>query len=179
VNITPAEKGSLNLTTYGESKVDSMQFRQTMGLWPTGIAVLAVREGNGEVEAMTANSITSVSLEPLSVLVCVHKDAAIMPHLDQAPVYSASFLRADQQAMSDFFARRWEGSETPGYRFVEWAGGVRLDTCTGAVALRKSAIHDGGGHWIVVGEVVDLYASPDPADPLIFFGGGYRRLSGE
>jgi flavin reductase (DIM6/NTAB) family NADH-FMN oxidoreductase RutF len=169
----------LNLTTYNESKPDSVQFRQTMGLWTTGVAVLAVRRENGEVEAMTANSITSVSLDPLLVLVCIHKDAAIMPHLRQAPVYSVSFLRADQQALSDTFARRREGSESPGYEFVEWAGGVRLESCTGAVALKKAAIHDGGDHWIVVGEVVDLYTSPDPAGPLVFFGGGYRRLAGE
>ncbi len=165
------------MTTYDESKVDSMQFRQTMGLWPTGVAVLAVRQENDEVAAMTANSITSVSLEPLLVLVCIHKDAAIMPHLEQAPVYSVSFLRSDQQAISDYFAKRWKGSQPPTHRFVEWAGSVRLESCVGAVALEKTAIHDGGGHWIVVGEVVDLYASPDPADPLIFFGGGYRRLA--
>ncbi|MBN1122008.1 MAG: flavin reductase family protein [Anaerolineae bacterium] len=167
------------MTTHNDSEVDSTQFRRTMGLWPTGVAVLAVQKENGEVKAMTANSITSVSLDPLLVLVCIHKEATIIPHLHKAPILSLSFLRDDQETLSGYFAKLWEGSEPPDYKFIEWAGGVRLESCVGAVGMKEYAIHEVGDHWIVIGEVVALFESPDPTNPLIFFGGNYRQLTGE
>ena len=127
-----------------------------MRLWATGIAVLAVRQMDGEIAAMTVNSVTSVSLDPMLVLVCIHKDGMIMPHLREAPIFSLSFLNANQQDLSDYFAKRWQGDEPPNHRFVDWADGVRLGTCIGALAMKKHAIHEGGDHWIVVGDEASI-----------------------
>lgn len=161
-----------------DSPLDTRQFRRTMGLFATGVAVLAtLRQDNGEAIGMTANAITSVSLDPMLVLVCVDKKARIAPHLLQAEGFSLSFLGADQEALSVYFAGLWQGDEPPPFTFQMWAGQPLLTGCIGAVACRRYAIYEGGDHWIVLGEVIALHHTAEAADPLIFFSGRYRRLA--
>lgn len=161
-----------------DSPLDSRQFRRTMGLFATGVAVLAtVRQDNGEVIGMTANAIASVSLDPMLILICVGKEAHIAPHLLQAEGFSLSFLGADQEALSVYFAGLWQGGDPPRFAFEMWQGQPLLVGCIGAVACRRYAVYEGGDHWIVLGEVTALHRPAETAAPLIFFGGRYRRLA--
>jgi len=125
---------------------------------------------------MTANSLTSVSLEPILLLVCVQKTAHIMPHLQANEVFSLSILSYEQIPLSDYFAGRSPLPEPPPFEFVTWEGGLRLAGCVGALGCVRHQVLEGGDHWIVLGRVTALYCSDDPPHPLIFFGGRYRRL---
>jgi flavin reductase (DIM6/NTAB) family NADH-FMN oxidoreductase RutF len=149
-----------------------------MGLFATGVTVLTVRDGGGQVRGMTANAVTSVSLEPTLLLVCVGKQANIAPALLAAGSFSLSFLPEDRADLSEYFAGLWrDGTPPPGFAWAEWGvNAPRLDACLAAVACRTERVLDGGDHWIVIGEVVDLYHAESPGRPLIFFGGRYRRL---
>ncbi len=161
-----------------DSPLDTRQFRRTMGLFATGVAVLAtLRQDNGEAIGMTANAIASVSLDPMLILVCVDKKARIAPHLLQAEGFSLCFLGADQEALSVYFAGLWQDNEPPPFAFQMWAGQPLLTGCIGAVACRRYAVYEGGDHWIVLGEVTALHRPQESADPLIFFSGRYRRLA--
>ncbi len=161
-----------------DSPLDSRQFRRTMGLFATGVAVLAtLRQDNGEAIGMTANAIASVSLDPMLILICVGKEARIAPHLLQAEGFSLSFLGADQEALSVYFAGLWQGDTPPRFAFEMWHGQPLLVDCIGAVACRRYAVYEGGDHWIVLGEVIALRRPAEAAAPLIFFDGRYRRLA--
>ncbi len=157
--------------------LDTRLYRRTMGLFATGVAVLTTRSAAHAVVAMTANSVTSVSLEPLLLLVCVNREAHIATHLMEAETFCLSFLAEDQGALSDYFAGISRLPEPPAFRFVEWEGGSRLEDCIGAVGCRRSQVLEGGDHWIVLGDVMALHRPDNPAPPLVFWGGQYRRLA--
>lgn len=157
--------------------IESLDYRRTMGLFATGVTILATRTSDGEAIGMTANSLTSVSLDPLLLLVCVSKDAHIVSPLQHADTFSISILAEDQAAVSDYFAGIYSRPEPPPFSFETWEGGLRLTRCVAAIGCRYYAIHDGGDHWIFVGSVIALYRRALPSDPLIFYSGKYRHLA--
>lgn len=155
---------------------DSGGFRRTMGLFATGVTVLAVERG-GVVHGMTANAVTSLSLDPLLILVCVGKQtrtAALLGHVDG---FALNILREDQEDLSVFFAGLWGEAPPPPFQFVPWEGGPRLMGCLASIGCRKHQLLEGGDHWIVVGRVVALHRGTTLQRPLIFYGGRYVRLA--
>lgn len=159
------------------SQVDSRAYRRTMGLFATGVTVLATETESGEIIAMTANAITSVSLDPLLLLVCVAKDANVAPHLLSANRFSLSFLAQDQAALSDYFAGISHQAEPPAFTFERMAEVVRLRGCIAAIGCTRFDVLEGGDHWIILGKVEALHRPDTLPDPLVFYGGLYRRLA--
>ena len=88
--------------------IDSRPFRQTVGRFVTGVTVIAI-DVDGEIRAMTANSFTSLSLDPPLVLFCLGKETKVGHHIRSAPGFSISILREDQRDLSSYFAGagRW------------------------------------------------------------------------
>lgn len=155
--------------------VDPRAFRKTAGQFPTGVAVVAT-EVKEEIHAITVNSLTSVSLDPILMLVCVDKRAKMAEFMQQTKGFSVNFLRDEQQALSTYFAGGWKEKAPPPFRFVVWTGGPRLEGCAGAIGCRLHQLIEGGDHWIVIGEVVALHSGVEPRYPLVFHGGMYRKL---
>jgi len=157
-------------------EIDCWDYRRTMGMFATGVTVVAVETDNGIV-GMTANAVTSVSLDPLLVLVCVHKRARIMKHLRKAQKFSISILNENQADLSRYFANMWNEPEPPVHSFLAWDGVVRLAETMGAIACRVHELLEGGDHWIVIGQVLDLYRCERMANPLLFYEGEYKQIS--
>ena len=156
--------------------IDSRTFRQTVGRFVTGVTVIAI-DVDGEIRAMTANSFTSLSLDPPLVLFCLGKETKAGHHIRSAPGFSISILREDQRDLSSYFAGAWAtDTAPPPFSFTEWEGGPRLDGCMAALGCRTHAIHEGGDHWIVVGHVIATYRDEDAGEPLVFFRGRYVGL---
>lgn len=155
--------------------LSSSDYRKAMALFATGVAVLSVEGPDSQITGMTANAVTSVSLDPLLLLVCVEKIANIAGLLLDAPGFSLSFLSERQQALSDYFAGRWQG-EPPPFSYESWTGGPRLSGSIAAIGCRRYAVMEGGDHWIVEGEVIALHRTPDAGEPLMFFASRYQRL---
>lgn len=162
----------INLT---EEVLDSRAFRNTIGLFATGVTVVAV-EVEGQIYGMTANAVTSVSLEPMLVLVCIQKEAHLMNFLHQAGGFSINILSEQQEDLSAYFAHMWPDSQPPAFTFTPWIGGPRLAGAIGAIACRTRELLEGGDHWIVVGEVIGLYRAENPANPLLYYRGQYRHI---
>ncbi len=158
--------------------IDPRAYRSTIGLFATGVSVVAVVHDDDELHAMTANAVTSLSLDPPLVILCLAKRARMVDALQRANGFSINFLHEDQQRVSDYFAGRRDGPAPP-LRFVAWEGGPRLEGCIGAVACRLHDVLEGGDHYIIVGRVISLYQAPQPARPLLFFTGAYRRLAAD
>ena len=156
--------------------IDPRTLRQTVGRFVTGVTVIAI-DVDGEIRAMTANSFTSLSLDPPLVLFCLGKETKAGHHIRSAPGFSISILREDQRDLSSYFAGAWAlDADPPPFSFTEWEGGPRLDGCMAALGCRTHAIHEGGDHWIVVGQVIATYRDEDAGEPLVFFRGRYVGL---
>lgn len=151
-------------------------FRQTIGLLATGVTVVATEVGD-TIHGMTANAVTSLSLDPLLMLVCVNKSARMAGFLEKADGFSINVLRDEQRALSTYFAGGWKQKTPPPFRFVPWEGGPRLEGCASAIGCGVEGLFEGGDHWIVVGRVLALHRGVEPIQPLLFFRGRYGTLA--
>jgi flavin reductase (DIM6/NTAB) family NADH-FMN oxidoreductase RutF len=155
--------------------VDSWLFRQTVGQFVTGVTVIAT-ENADTIHAMTANSFTSLSLDPPLVLFCVGRHTKMGSLIRESGRFSINILSRDQRDVSSYFAGAWKQADPPAFSFTTWEAVPRLDRCAATLACAVHAIHEGGDHWIVIGRVVAV-DRPDPAAvPLVFFGGRYVGL---
>lgn len=149
--------------------------RRAFGAFTTGIAVIGARGADGKLVGMTANSFTSVSLEPPLVLFCPARSLAAFDVYSGARYFSVSVLPAHAEGSSNRFARtntaKWESEP---YR----VGKTGTPLLLGALASFECEVvarHDGGDHLIVVGRVVQLKAT-EADEPLVFFRSRYRAL---
>ena len=155
--------------------LDSRHFREIVGLYATGVTIV-VAEVRGQVHAMTANSVTSVSLEPLLMLFCPSRKARIAQDPPGLTRFSINILRQDQQALSTYFAGGWKDTAPPPFRFVDSAAGPRLEGALASIGCRTHSISEAGDHYLVLGEVVCLHKGITPLQPLLFVSGKYRRV---
>lgn len=156
---------------------DEQAYRQTMARFATGVTVMTVQTESGEPIAMTANAITSVSLDPLLLLVCVGKQASIAPHVLEADSFAFSVLSEKQEDLSSYFAGIWDARTTPPpFAFMEWEGEALLAGSIAGIACQVHEIVEGGDHWIVIGRATALCRPENPGKPLIFYNGLYRQL---
>lgn len=127
---------------------------------------------------MTANAVTSLSLDPLLVICCIDKRANCLPYFHLNENFSLNILYRHQEDLSNYFANLWpEDTSPPDFEFVPWAGVSRLAGTMGAIACKLKEKIEGGDHWIMIGEVVALWRAEDVSDPLIYFRGQYRGLT--
>ena len=152
---------------------DPRAFRDLAGLFATGVAIVTL-ETRGEVHAMTANAVTSLSLDPMLMLFCPAKKARLAEHLEHMRQFTLNYLREDQEALSTYFAGGWKSAPAPPFRFVPSPAGPRLEGCLAAIGCDVERVSDGGDHWIVTGRVISLHRGIEPLRPLLFFRGTYR-----
>lgn len=156
-----------------QSTLDAMAFRQVMGLFATGVTVVATQIGE-EIHGMTANAFASVSLDPPLVLVCVNRPAHMARNLHESGRFSVNFLEQGQEDLSRHFARAT--GATPDFEFEPWAGTIRLVGCLGSVACEVERVYDGGDHEIFLARVLNVEQESREGDPLVFWKGRYRRI---
>ena len=129
---------------------------------------------------MTANSFTSLSLEPMLVLVCIDKATRTYQHIQASGVWAVNVLSAEQESISRTFAMKDIEEErtmvgTPYHRGV--TGAPIIDGCISYIDCRTWATYEGGDHTIFVGQVEDAAVLNPDSPPLLFFKGRYSRLA--
>jgi flavin reductase (DIM6/NTAB) family NADH-FMN oxidoreductase RutF len=155
----------------------SADFRKAVGAFATGVTIITV-DHNGEVHGMTANAFTSVSLDPMLVLVCVDQRARTHAHLHAKQRFGINVLAEDQEAISAYYANAAEAHEHPeqaGAHFDRTPHGTPV--LRGALAYLECRLHsaeDAGDHTIFIAEVEE--ARVQPGEPLLFFRGQYRHI---
>lgn len=167
-----------------EANIDPDEFRRAVGRFATGITIVSAVV-DGVDHAMTVNAFTSVSLDPLLVLFCAEKVARFHDAVISAGEWSVSVLGAGGQDASQWFATRGRPLERQlsGWPTVRGArtGTAIFTSAIAALECRTHAVHDGGDHSIVVGEVLGV-SVPDADDrPLLYYQGRYhtQSISGE
>lgn len=153
------------------------EYRNTIGFFATGVTVLIV-EREGEVRCMTANAVSSLSLDPVQLLVCPSKKASFSEFLRQGSHFTVNILGIHQEDISNYFAgSKNDTQDNQLYYdnlFAESFTAPRLKDCIASFACRINKQYDGGDHWIVVGEILELYKNDKSLEPLLFFGGKYH-----
>lgn len=155
---------------------DSTAFRRAMGAFATGITVMTTPDEDEQqgIHGMTANSFTSVSLDPPLVLVSVDKRARMHDLVQKSKVFGVSVLADSQEAVSRHFAGRPNVDVETSLSY-DWRDGVPLLTgALSAVSCRLWAQYDGGDHTLFVGEVTDMLQ--EDGEPLLYVRGQYRQL---
>ena len=158
------------------------QFRDAMGLFPTGVTVLTTRAADGGDHAITANSVTSVSLDPLLLLVCVEHASRLHQAVLESGLWAVSVLGLDGEPVSRRLARRGHDTEgalagVPHSRGPE-TGALVLDTALSTFECRTVAAHPGGDHTVLIGSVLRVETPRPAAAPLAFHRGRYTALAG-
>jgi len=147
--------------------------KDAFGRFATGIGVAACRKADGSYEALTVNSFTSVSLDPALVLWCIECRAAAYPAFMAADSYGFTILRADQQAVSERFAR-YDAQKLSDDEIELWETGAPiLKQRLAGFDCKISARHKAGDHVILIGEVM-RFDSVNGA-PIIYFASNYRE----
>jgi flavin reductase (DIM6/NTAB) family NADH-FMN oxidoreductase RutF len=155
------------------------EFRLAFAQFATGVTVVTAERAPGLVHGMTANSLTSVSLDPLLLLICVAEQAHLLPLVRTKKRFGINILKENQLAVSKYFAQTEENAAAEanlGIRFRWTPSGIPL--------LEDSLVHLGchvvasyiaGDHTIFIAEVesVELF----DGEPLLYFRGGYRTVA--
>ena len=158
----------------------SREYRDSVGMFTTGITVVTAaseRFGHGII----ASCFASVSLDPLLVLVCVVKDAMMHKVLDEVGRFAVSVLAGDQEDLAKDFpdpGRAWLGWPSSAARRPGPAasGAPLLDGARPGWSATWRRPIDGGDHTVFLGRVRWVDRAPGGGDPLLYFGGRYRRM---
>lgn len=153
----------------------SEAFRTVMSRFATGVTVVTTLI-DGEPHGMTASAVSSLSLDPLLVLVCVERGTSMCDLTVDAGYFAISILAADQRAISDQFADPDRPSGEPQFAGVPFrpatTGAPVIDGVLAWVDCRVWRTYDGGDHVIIVGEVVDQGLG-EPDDALVYYRSAY------
>lgn len=158
------------------AELTTTDFRRALGSFATGVTVITVDQ-DGEIHGMTANAFTSVSMDPMLVLVCVDHRARTHAHLHARKRFGVNILSCEQRAISDYYARSTEThqhAEDAGARFERTAHGTPI--LQDALAYLECRLHSAqaaGDHTIFVAEVEHVEIRE--GDPLLYFRSRYWK----
>ena len=154
-----------------KTEFDPKPLRSAFGAFATGVTVITTRQPDGTPRGFTANSFTSVSLDPPLLLVCLAKSAHSAEVFAQAPHFAVNILAEDQKAVSGLFASRApdkfaQCAWTPGHGDVPL-----IDGSLAQFACANHQLVDAGDHLILIGRIEDVATSE--GQPPGYFRGNY------
>jgi flavin reductase (DIM6/NTAB) family NADH-FMN oxidoreductase RutF len=153
---------------------DSLAQRRIMGHFTTGVTVVTAYQED-EIYGMTANAVTSLSLNPPLILVAVDKTAAMHATLTNSRHFALNILSDAQEHLSRRFAMRGPKDVTDLTWRTAASGAPILADALAWVDCRLAEILPGGDHDIFLGEI--LAGESREGSPLLYFCGKYRRLA--
>jgi flavin reductase (DIM6/NTAB) family NADH-FMN oxidoreductase RutF len=164
---------TLQTCSFEGDTLDSLSFRQALGRFATGVAVITTRTMEGKLEGVTANSFAAVSLDPPLVLWSLRRNASAFESFCRSGMFAVNVLAADQRELARQFAK----SSTEKFTSIPFTPGLGgspiFAGCLTTLECQVQSTTDGGDHLIFIGRV--LRALMRHGDPLIFSAGQYCR----
>ncbi len=155
--------------------IDTGDFRQALGQFATGVCLVTLNDPDLGPLATTVNSFSSVSLDPPLVLWSIQNSSDHLAVYTECPHFGISVLSSDQGALSGQYAQRGGHRAQAAHFTTGSQGEPKLIDALAHFTCAAYAVHPGGDHQIIVGEVLQFESRE--ADPLIYYSGGYRALS--
>ena len=158
--------------TFRPDAGDPKPFRAALGSFATGVTIVTCHTENGRL-GITANSFASVSLDPPLVLWSPARASKRFAAFEAAEHFAIHVLSEEQKYFCDQFA-----SEGGNFADLPWqpseAGVPLIDGCLSRFECTRHAIHDGGDHAIIVGQVTSVTVAKGRS--LVFSGGAFGRF---
>lgn len=157
--------------------MSSRAFRDAFGRFPTGVTVVTASGPNGPA-GMTTNAVSSLSLDPLLLLVCFESRARTLEVVRASRRFAVNVLRAEDEELAAVFASKRIGAEKfADVTHTESHGVPVLDRALAWVACELRELRPGGDHEIGIGEVLGTGSGAE-GDPLVFYRGAYTTIAG-
>lgn len=157
-----------------EPPFDPRALRDAFGCFATGVTIVTSLDAQSSRIGLTANSFTSVSLDPPLLLFCPANSASALPGIRASGRFAVNVLADASQPVADRFAAknidRFADAE-----WLDWDGLPVLAEAKAAFACTLHAEHDGGDHRILIGRITRFALLPD-RESLLYLHGRYRRL---
>ena len=154
--------------------IEKHLFSRVMGSFASGVTVVTTVGADGVPRGFTASAVTSLSLEPRMLLVCVDERSSSLRMIQEAGLFAVNILSNEQQDVAQQFARPGDDR----FKGLRWRPGVE----TGAPVIGESLAYaecrltdtcKGGDHVILIGEIVA--GDAHEAEPLLYFRGRYGK----
>jgi flavin reductase (DIM6/NTAB) family NADH-FMN oxidoreductase RutF/DNA-binding MarR family transcriptional regulator len=160
----------VELAESGDPTQDPRAFRRALAQYPTGVTIITASSGDRQV-GVTANSFSSVSLDPPLVLWSIDRKSTSFDTFLEATHFAVNVLSEDQTDLSTRFSRTSE-TKFDGVDWLAGTGGAPLLNGVAAQLVCKREIeHDGGDHIILIGRVEQYNRFEQ--EPLVFAKGRY------
>jgi flavin reductase (DIM6/NTAB) family NADH-FMN oxidoreductase RutF len=158
------------------AEIDPALFRETLGHYPTGVAVVTAITAEGNPAGMVVGTFSSVSLDPPLVAFFPTSSSRSFALLRTGTSFCINVLASDQESL----CRRFATAGANKFDGVNWRSGPLgapiLDGVVSWIECTFDDIREAGDHFIVLGRVEDLAVERSTL-PLLFFQGGYGRFS--
>jgi flavin-dependent trigonelline monooxygenase, reductase component len=153
--------------------IDPAVFRKIMAAFPTGVTVITTTADDGTYKGFTSNAVTSVSMTPPMLLVCVALTSETLPVLRTAKRFVVNFLKAGEHDTSNRFARKGS-SKFDGVVCDDYDGLPLLHDHTIAHAVCATELEvEAGDHIVLIGRVLHGGAQGADVEPLLYYQSGY------
>jgi flavin reductase ActVB len=155
--------------------VSREEYRKVVSHFATGVTIVTTHNAQGQPYGLTVNAFTSVSLDPLLVLVCLSNHLSGLEAFEESNRFGVNLLAVDQKDLSNHFAT--PGTDRSQGPYVNGQTGIPV--LEGVIARLECDVterYPGGDHTIMIGEVQRAEIVNAEKEPLLYYGGGYREL---
>lgn len=158
-----------------EQPLEMRAFRNAIGHFATGVTIITAQSGD-LIHGMTANAVSSLSLDPMLLLICVDRHARMLTIIREAACFAVNILSDTQEALSRHFSGRGHGAPPPNLRFEAGIGAPLIADALACLTCRVEEVLTGGDHVIFTGRITNMQLGSEQAKPLLFFRGRYHHL---
>ena len=156
---------------------DTKAFRNALGRFPTGIAVMTAASSEASHIGITVNSFTSVSLDPPLVLWCIDRRSRRYPAFAGAPGFTVSILASGHQDVSSRLAGAGEHNLDGIALIATELGPPALADALAVFECALESVQDAGDHAILIGRVLRFARHDGAGAPLVYHQGKYGALA--
>jgi flavin reductase (DIM6/NTAB) family NADH-FMN oxidoreductase RutF len=157
-------------------EIDSRELRNALGRFATGVCIISTMTEKGEPLGMTANSFSSVSLDPPLVLWSLQNNSEVFDVFSRPQYFAINVLAREHHEHSARYARKGDHVLHPDHFIPGECGVPIVPEALVSFECELYATYEGGDHLIIVGRVISVHTRDD-GEPLLFYSGNYRSLA--
>lgn len=157
----------------------SDSFRSAMRATAAGVNVITARDTEGTPFGMTATAFSSLSFDPLLVLICIHRDSRTYELVKESGRFGVNILNEASVELSNHYAQPGTDKTVPAEQMSPGAPDDGAPALKGALAYldcKVTNIHNEGTHAIFIGQIMNVGLS-ESGKPLVYHSGGYYQLN--
>ena len=154
------------------SSIDPMEYRATLGTYPTGVVIISADTTEGPV-GLAIGSFTSVSLDPPLIGFLPGKGSTTWPKIEAAGSFCVNILAADQLSVCRAFAAKDGDKYGSLTHRTEVTGAPVIDGVLSWIDCTLESVAEAGDHWWVMGRVQAMKIERDDIGALLFYRGTY------